>query len=107
MFQINKVCADHVIDFAVEELKKYLRMMQPEAGDVVIAYAPDAKDGFRLGLAADFGLEFSEVRDATPDDVVYIEADNRGGILAGSNPRSVLFAVYRFLKENGFRPAVC
>ena len=34
MLQIKKLRSDHVIDFAAEELKKYLRMMLPEGGDV-------------------------------------------------------------------------
>ena len=37
------------------------------------------------------------------DDVVHIDTTAEGGILAGSNPRSVLFAVYRFLRLNGCR----
>ena len=57
MYTIYKVRADHVIDFAAEELKKYLRMMMPACGDIAITYQPDAADGFRLGLLEDFGLE--------------------------------------------------
>ncbi len=101
-FQIKKIRADHVIDFAAEELKKYLRMMMPEAGDIDILFDPEAKDGFRLGLLEDFGLE-NEAEDPYLDDVVHIDTDEKGGILAGSNLRSVLFAVYRFLKLNGCR----
>lgn len=103
MYHIQKIRADHVIDFAAEELKKYLRMMMPSCGEITISYTPDANDGFRLGLLEDFALDRSDVEDPTLDDVVYIEADDHGGILAGSNPRSVLFAVYRYLKENGCR----
>ena len=103
MLKIKKLRADHVIDFAAEELKKYLRMMMPECGDVEILYAPGAEDGFRLGLAEDFGLTFPEAEDPELDDVVHIETDTQGGILTGSNSRSVLFAVYRFFKENGCR----
>lgn len=103
MYYINKICADHVIDFAAEELKKYLRMMMPSCGEITISYAPDAADGFRLGLLEDFDLDRSDVEDPALDDVVYIGTDDYGGILAGSNPRSVLFAVYRYLKENGCR----
>ena len=103
MYQIYKVCANNVIDFAAEELKKYLRMMMPECGEIVISYDPDAKEGFRLGLASDFGMNFPEAEDPYLDDVVHIETDELGGILTGSNPRSVLFAVYRYLKENGCR----
>lgn len=103
MLQIKKMRADHVIDFAAEELKKYLRMMMPECGDISISYEPGAKDGFRLGLDEDFSLCFAEAEDRFLDDVVHIETQEDGGILAGSNPRSVLFAVYRLLKENGCR----
>ena len=102
MLSIQKLRADHVLDYAAEELKKYLRMMMPECGDVEIAFNPEAKEGFRLGLLEDFGLPF-EGEDAVLDDVIHIETDENGGILAGSNPRSVLFAVYRFLRENGCR----
>ena len=102
MLTINKIRADHVIDFAAEELKKYLRMMMTEGGDVPISYDPEAKDGFRLGLLEDFGLS-SEAEDPVLDDVIHVDTTAEGGILAGSNPRSVLFAVYRFLRENGCR----
>jgi len=94
--------ADHVIDFAAEELKKYLRMMMPRCGEIEIIYEPCAKDGFRLGLLEDFSLP-CEAEDTVLDDVIHIDTDKEGGILAGSNPRSVLFAVYRFLRLNGCR----
>ena len=48
MLQIKKLRANHVLDHAAEELKKYLRMMMPECGDIDIIYDPAAKDGFRL-----------------------------------------------------------
>ena len=102
MMQIRKIRADHTIDFAAEELKKYLRMMMPDIGDIDISFDPDGQEGFRLGLLEDFGLP-SEAEDAKLDDVVHVETTEQGGILAGSNPRSVLFAVYRMLKENGCR----
>lgn len=33
MLTIKTIRADHVIDFAAQELKKYLCMMMPEGGD--------------------------------------------------------------------------
>ena len=102
MFQINKLRDDHVLDFAAEELKKYLWMMMPECGNTPITTDPNAKDGFRLGLLEDFGLD-NEAPDPVRDDVVHVDTDENGGILAGSNVRSVLFAVYRFLRLNGCR----
>ena len=102
-FLINKISLAEPIDFAASELKKYLRMMMPEGGDVKIAYAPDASEGFRLGLMQDFGLDVSDVENTELDDILYIDCDTRGGIIAGSNPRSVLLAVYEYLKKNGCR----
>ena len=102
MYVINKIRADQVIDHAAQELKKYLRMMMPECGEIDIHYAPDAKDGFRLGLLQDFGLP-NEAEDPVLDDIIHVDTTNEGGILAGSNMRSILFAVYRFLRENGCR----
>ena len=101
MLTICKLRLDPVVDFAAVELKKYLRMMMPECGDIGIRYAPDAKDGFRLGLLADFGLETPG--DPVLDDTLHIDTNETGGVIAGSNSRSVLLAVYRFLTENGCR----
>ena len=67
---IHKIRADHVIDFAAEELKKYLRMMMPQCDEINIVFDPAAKAGFRLGLLADFGLD-SEAEDVLLDDVVH------------------------------------
>ena len=103
MYLINKITSNHVVDFAAEELKKYLRMMMPKCGEIDIAYNPDAKDGFRLGVMEDFGLDTSEAKDVTLDDILHIDTDECGGIIAGSNPRSVLLAVYRYLTINGCR----
>ena len=50
MFKIYKTSLHSAIDYAAEELKKYLRMMMTECGYISIEYDPDAKDGFRLGL---------------------------------------------------------
>ena len=80
--QIFKITADHTIDFAAEELKKYLRMMMPEKGDIPIQWKPDADSGFRLGLLSDFGIP-CESTEPDLDDIVHIEADSNGGILAG------------------------
>ncbi|MBR7099430.1 MAG: hypothetical protein IKC59_08445, partial [Clostridia bacterium] len=104
MYSIKKITSSNVVDFAAEELKKYLRMMMPECGDISIAYAPAATDGFRLGLMEDFGLDTSEADDLFLDDILHVDVDGEGnGIIAGSNPRSVLLAVYRYLQENGCR----
>ena len=69
MYKINKITSNPTVDYAAEELKKYLRMMMPRCGEIEIAYAPDAKDGFRLGVMADFSLDTSEAKDTYLDDI--------------------------------------
>ena len=103
MLKIIKTVSLSPIDYAAEELKKYLRMMMPECGDISICYDPTATDGFRLGLMQDFGLDTSDAEDTELDDILYMDCDTDGGIIAGSNPRSVLLAVYEYLRQNGCR----
>lgn len=103
MRYIYKITSHETVDFAAHELKKYLRMMTPDGGDVRIGFDPSAKTGFRLGLMRDLGLDLSDARDTALDDILYIDADGEGGVIAGSNPRSVLMAVYEFLRQNGCR----
>ena len=103
MLHIKKITSDSVVDYAAEELKKYIRMMMPDAGDIRISYDPDAKEGFRLGLMQDFGLDVSDALDTDLDDIMYIDCDELGGVIAGDNPRSVLLAVYEYLRRNGCR----
>ncbi len=103
-YQINKITSDHVVDFAAEELKKYLRMMMPRCGEIGIKFDPTATEGFCLGLMSDFCLDTSEASDLVLDDILHIDVDENGnGVIAGSNPRSVLLAVYRYLTLNGCR----
>ena len=103
MYEIFKLTSASPVDLAAEELQKYLRMMMPRCGAISIRYDPHATRGFRLGLLEDFGLTAPEAQDARLDDVIHLQADENGQIIAGSNPRSVLLAVYRFLKLNGCR----
>jgi len=103
MYKIFKITSHPTVDFAAEELKKYLRMMMPRAGEITIEYAPDATEGFRLGVMAEFGLDTSEADDIELDDIIHIDTDAEGGIIAGSNERSVLLAVYKYLTINGCR----
>ena len=50
-----------------------------------------------------FGIDTAEAENVELDDILHIDTDENGGIIAGSNPRSVLLAVYRYLQENGCR----
>ncbi|MBQ8605493.1 MAG: DUF4838 domain-containing protein [Clostridia bacterium] len=100
MFKIYTVNAHPSIDFAAQELRKYLRMMMPRCGEIKVLFDENAKDGFRLGLMSDFGID-PDVENTYLDDVIYVKTDENGGVIAGCNTRSVLQAVYRFLKKQG------
>jgi hypothetical protein len=101
------------MDFAGAELVKYLGMMSGNSGSATVAADPKSvhfssdRSGtpaqIELGLLSDFGLEVDGVDDPSLDDAIYIDVRNSKGIIAGSNPRSVLFAVYRFLEASGCR----
>lgn len=103
MYHIYKITSNSTIDFAAEELKKYLRMMMPRCGEISIEYMPDAVSGLRIGLMSDFGLDTSDADDVQLDDIIYIDTDEKSGIIAGSNPCAVLIAVYRYLRFCGCR----
>ncbi len=103
MITVYKISAASAIDFAAEELKRYLRMMMPEAGQIAVRYDREAKDGFRLGLLSDLGLDASDVEDRHLDEILYADCDGAGGVIAGNNPRAVLLAVYEYLRAQGCR----
>ena len=103
MYRIFKISSNPTIDYAAEELKKYLRMMMTDSGEIPISYAPEAKDAFRIGLMSDFGLDTSDAEDISLDDIIYVDANADGGIIAGSNPGATLIAVYRYLRFCGCR----
>jgi hypothetical protein len=92
------------IELAASELAKYLGLM---AGDhraaAVLPRAEGAVASLQLGLFGDFGVSVAGVADPARDDAIYVAVQNSRGVIAGSNPRSVLFAAYRFLEAAGCR----
>ena len=78
---IYKLRSESPIDFAAEELRKYLRMMMPDGGNYRITLSSDSDHGFRLGLMQDFELDVSDAEDTELDDILYIDCDEKGGIV--------------------------
>ena len=103
MYKIFKYTEHPTVDFAAEELKKYLRMMMPRCGEITVCSEERDGDGFVLALCSDIGIALPEGVDAELDDSIYISANAKGGIIAGSNPRALLIAVYEYLRANGCR----
>ena len=86
--------------YAAEELAKYAFLMGGRMWDILNDDKPDS-DAVNLGLLADFGLDDSEVDDAFIEDIIDIKIENGRGYIAGSNPRSILIGVYRYLRSAG------
>lgn len=92
------------IRFAAQELRRCLSRItgRPVTVRAVPAGTPDAP-GLTLGTLAALGLRPRRGAQPERDDEVVIRTGPAGGILAGSNERSVLLAAYRYLGELGCR----
>lgn len=114
MQQIN-VIRNSTLDFAIAELKRYLDLITE--GNFNIDYKGKfSKENFSyekislenkgiwLGEIKDFNIYPTyTLEDRQIDDSIYINVINGNGIIAGANKRSILLAVYRFLREVGVR----
>ena len=101
---LARIGSHRTVKLAANELAKYFRMMDPNAiVDVRIYddYDPQRKDLLWLGMSAAFDAKLPAVDDKKLDDAILLEVENFGGIISGTNVRSVLLAAYRFLRELG------
>ncbi len=96
---------DPVVSFAAEELGRHLQIMSGQLFDRAVVPADDSgAAGLRLGTFVDVETPRpAVVEDPAADDAVAIHVRQAQGTIAGSNPRSVLLGVYRFLHELGCR----
>lgn len=106
MWKIKKVGNDKTIDYAVDELAKYLKMMDQ---DVKVQEDYNADECICVGYDYTYDSFLPKVADNELDDAIHICVKNKVGVITGTNSRSVLIAVYRYLKELGcafIRPGV-
>lgn len=98
---------DETVEFARTELKKYLQLMASEPIQFqerdISGYNAKQHNGIAIGLHQSFGISTDGLENPSLDDAIYIHVDQGKGMISGSNPRSVLLAVYRFLEESGCR----
>lgn len=78
---------DKVINYAKQELEKYLEIL-------------DVSAEIELHLFEELGLK-ADVKDPHLDDALAIKVINKKGYIAGINPRSILIGVYRLLESWG------
>ncbi len=96
--RIGQLGTDETVAFAVSELVRYLKAMDPTLS--VIHMTVDGVDPARrdiLWIGMDNAFPLPDAR----DDGIAIAVDGFGGYITGTNPRSVLIAVYRYLRALG------
>ena len=102
--RIGQIGEDRVTDFAVQELVKYLKQMDPK---LVVdklqldQFEPAFQNLIWVGCDPVFQKHLPEVNDPVFDDAICVQVVNSSGFITGTNCRSVLLAVYRFLKALG------
>lgn len=102
IWKINRLGDDRTIEFAVKELAEYLEKMDASAEIQIVQDAPyNTENSIYVGCDACFDELLPEVEDRKLDDAIFVKVENATGIITGTNPRSVLIAVYRYLKELG------
>ncbi|MDY7011072.1 MAG: DUF4838 domain-containing protein [Planctomycetota bacterium] len=103
--QIYRIGSDAAIRFAARELRKYLARATGRKFIIRPRKLYDkTSTGIWLGQFADFPGAVPQAASEDPiDDELFIRTGRTGGIIAGANPRSVLLAVCRYLREAGFR----
>lgn len=101
---IGKIGEHQTIEFAVAELRKYLLQMD---GSLVVdvfsydKYDADRTDLLWVGMDSCFDSKLPNVKDRKFDDGILVEVKDFAGIITGTNERSVLMAVYKFLRKLG------
>lgn len=101
LWKIAVAGKDSAVDFASQELERCLKAMDEHAEIAVMRYSvfrPELPSLLWLGVCPHVQ---AEVCDPKYDDAYWIDVDNAIGAIRGSNARSVLMGVYRFLRELG------
>jgi len=101
---LAKIGKDKTVNFAVEELYKYLKKIDSDSIVEICTfdkYTKEVENVIWVGMDSSFESEMPSVADKTLDDAILVDITNMSGVISGNNPRAVLIAVYRFLKELG------
>lgn len=104
-WKIKQIGTNTTVSYAVDELCYYLRS---EGADVRVSrmivddWNRDDTYSLYVGCSGRLDEYLPPVEDCRLDDAIYVDVKRTSGVITGSNPRSVLIAVYRYLRELGF-----
>ena len=101
--ELSRLGSDSAIRFAFSELSRYLRLIQKNLfiKECVADSYTENTAKLWVGICPAFDTFLPSVENKALDDAIYIHVIDGTGIITGTNPRAVLIAVYRFLKELG------
>ncbi|MBR3932721.1 MAG: DUF4838 domain-containing protein [Clostridia bacterium] len=95
--------SQNTLIFAAQELQKYLSKVSDEDFTIVTTNDFTTKvENNTIYLGVKLSSSIPEVEDTELDDAIHIDAVRTSALITGTNARSVLIAVYRYLKELGF-----
>lgn len=96
---------DETVQYAAAELHKYI--VQMSRGSLLPQICSDAnasrENAIVLGLLEELGREASDLFDPFIEDIIDVDIINGVGLIAGSNPRSILMGVYKYCHSAGCR----
>ena len=102
--RIGQIGTHPTVAFAVGELVRTIKRMDPELMISVLqadTVVQALKRVIWVGMDASFASSVPAVQDPLLDDAISISIHGHEGFVTGSNPRSVLIASYRLLRELG------
>lgn len=102
--RFGKIGDAPTVDFAVQELVRYLKQMDPGLVVDVLqtkSFQEEFAQVIWVGTDPALASFVPDVEDREQDDAFTIDVHDGSGFITGSNTRSVLIGVYRFLKALG------
>lgn len=99
--RLTRIGTHPTLTYAMEELTRYIRLIDPRMP--VDEFTCDSYEEVEQDACETVVLAVGQGVACGEDDRVRVCVKNGNGVITGSNPRSVLFAVYRFLYTLGCR----